>query len=80
MIHANSMDMHHWLWDSVLKNALYYDSKFIYVHAIGSVIIVFVVCTIIDIIRITLIEKPILYKLKNCKWHEKLQVLEKKRI
>lgn len=48
--------------------------------AIGSVIIVVVVCKIIDIIRITLIEKPILYKLKKCKWHEKLQVLEKKRI
>lgn len=76
LIHANSMDMHHWLWDSVLKNALYYDSKFIYVHAIGSVMIGFAVCSVIDIIRIRFIEKPFLHQLEKYGWYQKILLLD----
>ena len=57
-IHANSDTMRQWLWKDTLNNVGNYDSQFMMLHAIGSVLCIFVVCIIIDIIRINLIEKP----------------------
>lgn len=58
LIHANSNAMRKWLWNDVLDNVGHYDSSLMQLHAIGSVIGIFTVCVIIDIIRIRLIEKP----------------------
>lgn len=66
LIHANSDIMRQYLWKDVLNNTGYYDSPFLIVHAILSVLIIYFVCTIIDMIRIKYIEKKILkyiYKL-----------------
>lgn len=59
-IHANSDAMRSWLWGTVLNNAGMYDSNLIYIHAIASVLGVFIIASIIDIIRLKTIEKPIL--------------------
>ena len=57
-IHASSNTMRRWLWRDTLNNVGNYKSALMPVHAVGSVIGVFAVCTVIDIIRINLIEKP----------------------
>ncbi len=57
-IHANSDAMRQWLWQDMLNNVGYYYSSFCLVHAIGSVIIVFTICSCIDYLRIQFIEKP----------------------
>lgn len=59
LIHANSDAMRRWLWKDVLNNVGMYSSDFLILHAVSSVICVFVVCSIIDMIRIKLIETPI---------------------
>ena len=64
LIHANSDAMRQWLWVDLLKNVNMYSSSWMPLHAIGSVIGVFVVCSIIDFIRIMLIERPF-FKLIN---------------
>lgn len=51
MIHANSDTMRQWLWKDVLNNVGAYESDFIIVHAVGAVIGVFVVCTVLDMAR-----------------------------
>ena len=56
-IHANSDTMRQWLWQDMLNNVGYYYSSFCLVHAIGSVIIVFTICSCIDYLRIQFIEK-----------------------
>lgn len=58
LIHANCDAMRQWLWKDTLKNVLLFDSRFLIVHAVLSVIMIYVVCTIIDQIRIRYIEKP----------------------
>ena len=58
LIHAHSDTMRKWLWKDVLDNVGHYGSRFMPLHAVGSVALVFAVCTLIDMVRIRLIEKP----------------------
>lgn len=58
LIHANSDIMRKWLWQDILNNVGMYHSQFFIVHAILSVLCVFAICSILDIIRITFIEAP----------------------
>lgn len=56
LIHANSNTMRKWLWQDILDNEGQYGASTFVLHAVGSVVIVFVVCIIIDYIRIKIIE------------------------
>lgn len=56
-IHTSSDAMRKWLWRDFLDNVGHYSL----LHAIISVSFVFIICTIIDMIRIKLVEKPFLY-------------------
>ncbi len=58
LIHANGDTMRRWLWKDVLQNVEMYDSEWIYLHAILSVVGVFIVCSVIDMLRIRFVEKP----------------------
>lgn len=58
LIHAHSATMRNWLWVDLLDNIGHYSSRFMPLHAVGSVIGVFTVCTLIDMARIHTIEKP----------------------
>ncbi len=59
LIHANSDTMRQWLWMDTLKNVEAYSTDYLYIHGFVSVICIFVVCVLIDRIRIRFIEKPI---------------------
>ena len=58
LIHANSTAMRQWLWVDVLDNVGMYGSPLMPVHAVVSVIVVFIICSLIDMLRIRFIEKP----------------------
>lgn len=60
MIHANSDIMRHWLWRDVLDNASAFYEPFFAVHALGAVLGIYVVCTLIDMFRIRFLEVPFL--------------------
>ena len=47
------------LWEKLLPNGAYENSPYLIVHMIASVLIVYVVCTIIEYLRIHLIEAPL---------------------
>lgn len=57
LIHANSVTRG-WLWYDVLDCVGAYSSKYMYAHAILSVIIIYVTCTLIDYLRIRFAEVP----------------------
>ena len=57
LIHANSNTMRHWLWKDTLQNANHYGDNHYILYALISVIAVFIICIIIDQIRIHSIEK-----------------------
>ena len=58
LIHANSDAMRQWLWFDTLQNTRFFDSPWLILHAFGSVIGIYLICTAIDQIRIHLLEKP----------------------
>lgn len=71
LIHANGNTMRQWLWKDVLNNVGAYHSNYIFIHAILSVIIIYIVCTLIDMLRINFIEKPFF------KFYDKMNFEEK---
>lgn len=69
LIHANSDTMRQWLWRDTLDNVRAYYSEYFVIHAVSSVLAVYIACTVIDFVRIQVLEKPFLKwyddKLKN---------------
>lgn len=67
LIHGNSNAMREWLWRGVLKNVSYFTPPppCLWIHALLSVLGVYVVCVAIDLLRIRYIERPLF------KWIEK---------
>ena len=59
MIHANSNTMRQWIWRDTLHNADMYSSDYIYLHAIVSVLVIYIICTAIDILFKRFIERPL---------------------
>lgn len=62
LIHDN-VYMRDFLWGKLLKNNTYATSPYLMIHFVFSVIAVFVVCTIIDQIRMQIVEKRVVDKL-----------------
>ena len=77
LIHTNSDTMRQWLWYDVLKNTLFFNSSFLLIHAIVSICGIYVVCTIIDQVRIYIVEKPFLEMLD--KYQQKRQIVNNHR-
>lgn len=59
LIHANNDVMRQWLWKDFLKNTYYYDNPNLWIHMFVSVILIYVVCTFIEIARQKYVEKPL---------------------
>lgn len=57
LIHANG-DVRLWLWEEFLRVKDYFNSDYLWLHAICSCLAVYIVCCVIDILRQKLIEKP----------------------
>ena len=60
LIHANSDAMRNWLWVDVFKVVEVYDKTLMPLIAVGSIILVFITCSLLDLIRIKFSEKPFL--------------------
>lgn len=58
LIHANSDTMRKQLWQIWLKIPSWYTKPWLWLYAIGCVFGIFIVCTLLDQIRIHAIEKP----------------------
>lgn len=67
LIHANSDAMRQWLWKDTVDCVGHYNLPpfQLVLYILSSVVIIFFVCTIIDIIRIKLVEKPFF------RWYDK---------
>lgn len=60
LIHANSDTMRQWLWSDLFNNVGHYASNEIFVHAFIVPISVFIICSLIEFIRMKTIEIPLL--------------------
>lgn len=77
LIHANSDTMRQWLWKDVFDNVGHYNSSLIPLYAIGSVLIIYITCSIIDFLRIRFIEKPF-FALWDNHWDHIDNIIRKK--
>lgn len=66
-IHTNSDTMRQWLWNDTLNNIVAYSESYFVLHAIGSVLLIFSLCTVIDYLRIHFLEHPFLNSIKSLK-------------
>lgn len=64
LIHDNEI-LREYIWVDLLRNPEFYYSDFLVIHAICSIIYIYILCTIIDLIRILLLE-PLWLKLYDC--------------
>ena len=62
LIHANSDIMRRWLWKDTVDVVGHYSSSVLIPYAIGSVILIFIVCVFIDLLRQYFVE-PLYLKL-----------------
>lgn len=67
LIHANSATMRKFLWQDVLCVADMYDSAYLVIHACLSVIGIYIVCAVVDYLRIRFLEKPF-FKMWDKHW------------
>lgn len=60
LIHANSDAMRVWLWHDIIDSVGHYVLPLpnLVLYSIGSVLIIFTVCTVIDLLRQRLLEQP----------------------
>lgn len=58
LIHTRGDTMRQWLWKDVFDNVGHYGSSLLPLYAIGSVFLIFIICIVIDQLRICFIEKP----------------------
>lgn len=58
LIHDNPY-IRGWVWNKISPGKAYMSSNMILVHAVAKILIIFIICTIIDKIRIFVFEKPI---------------------
>ncbi|MBP3917174.1 acyltransferase family protein [Clostridium sp.] len=64
-IHANSDSMRYFIWNKCFNVVGQYDSKYLIIHAVLTVLLIYVVCTIIDLARIKYIEEPMVKSLRK---------------
>lgn len=63
LIHSNGNAMRRFLWCDVFNNVSFYNSKYIALHSVFTVLLVYVVCMVIDLARMRIIERPFFSKL-----------------
>lgn len=59
LIHTSGDEMRHWLWYDFIDVVGHYDAPSYALYAIGSILAIFLTCSIIDICRIYVLEKPL---------------------
>lgn len=70
LIHANSNAMRTWLWKDTIDCVGHYSQPlgYLILYSIASVLTIFLVCTLIDVLRIKFLEKPFF------KWFDKKNI------
>lgn len=66
LIHDNKL-MRNLLWVKIFKNQSYTNSNKLILYSIATILIVYILCTFIDLIRIYILEKPMLILLSRNK-------------
>ena len=62
LLHDNKLFLHH-MWNNIFETYQYYDSSLLPLYAIYIVALIFIVGMVVDYMRLTFIEKPIMKRI-----------------
>ena len=65
LIHTRGDSMRKFLWQDLLQNTSFFQSPWLPLHAFLSIISIFMICALIDKVRIVLFEKPLFKQLSK---------------
>ena len=65
LIHDNGI-MRSFLWDTVFRNSAYQNTVMLIPYSIGAVCLVYVACTVADLLRQATVERVFLYLADRC--------------
>ena len=70
LIHANGSVMRNWLWIDMLKNEKLYTATIsvVILHSVLSVIVIYLVCVGVDLVRKSTVEKKLMKYLEKFQW------------
>ena len=72
LIHANSYSMRNFLWYKLFNISGLYGKALLPIYAIMDVLLIYIVCVLIDLLRIYILEKPLFNALMSLKSYKKL--------
>lgn len=64
LLHSNCEQMRKWLWNDFLDVTSFFNSSLFILHMFITVFCIYIICSIIDFLRIKFIEKPLFLLLK----------------
>lgn len=73
LVHTNSDAMRIFLWENLFSVKSYYKSNYLILHAILSILSIYIVYTLTELFRIKFIEKPILNRVFKTNIFNKLK-------
>lgn len=73
VIHANSDTMRRWLWKTVFNVQSHYNDKYAILYSIGVVLLVYIVCVILELIRLYTIDKAFFKWIDKKGWASKIE-------
>ncbi len=73
VIHANSDTMRRWLWKTVFNVQGHYNDKYAILYSIGVVLLVYIVCAILELIRLYTIDKAFFKWIDKKGWASKIE-------
>lgn len=68
LIHTHSDTMRWFIWVDIFRCADFHDSPYLIPHAVLTVVTVYLVCWVLDSLRIRYIEKPLFSRLESSRW------------
>ena len=68
LIHTHSDAMRRLIWQDIFHCTEYHDSPSLVFHAIAATVTVYLVCWVLDSLRIRYIEKPLFSRLESSRW------------
>lgn len=68
LIHTNSDTMRRFLWQDLFNNVLFYNSQWLILQAVGAVAGTYIVCLIMDQLRMRFIERPLFSGIEKSHW------------
>ena len=76
LIHDNEL-IKNFIWNDIFKTRQFHDSRYMIIHFIITVLTIYIICTIIDLVKTKIIDKPINHIIHKIIYKKNSKILSK---